>query len=65
MRSQAGFLDIDERLRQLSAKGDSLERLDAIIDFELFRPDLEGADLEGRCRARIAPRAAGRRLITG
>jgi IS5 family transposase len=43
MRGQAGFFDIDERLRQLSAKGDSLERLNAIVDFELFRVDLERA----------------------
>ncbi|MGA8707059.1 MAG: IS5/IS1182 family transposase, partial [Steroidobacteraceae bacterium] len=37
MRGQAGFFDVDERLKQLSAKGDSLERLSAVIDFELFR----------------------------
>ena len=34
MRGQAGFFDIDERLRELSAKGDSLGRLSAVIDFE-------------------------------
>ena len=43
MRGQAGFFDLDQRLSQLSAKGDDLERLKAIIDFELFRPDLAGA----------------------
>ena len=43
MRGQAGFFDIDERLKQLSAKGDSLERLAQVIDFELFRVDLERA----------------------
>jgi transposase, IS5 family len=43
MRGQAGFFDIDERLKQLSAKGDALERLNAIVDFELFRPDLKRA----------------------
>ena len=43
MRGQAGFFDVDERLKQLSAKGDSLERLNAMIDFELFRADLERA----------------------
>ena len=47
MRGQAGFFDLDERLRELSAKGDDLERLNAIIDFDLFRPDL----------ARAVPRA--------
>jgi transposase, IS5 family len=40
MRGQAGFFDIDERLKELSAKGDHLERLSAIVNFELFRPDL-------------------------
>ena len=43
MRGQAGFFDVDERLKQLSAKGDSLERLAQVIDFELFRADLERA----------------------
>ena len=43
MRGQAGFFDVDERLKQLSAKGDSLERLSAVINFELFRADLERA----------------------
>jgi len=43
MRDQAGFFDVDERLRQLSAKGDSLERLNAVVDFALFRADLEQA----------------------
>ena len=40
MRGQAGFFDVDERLKELSAKGDQLERLCAIVNFELFRPDL-------------------------
>jgi transposase, IS5 family len=43
MRGQAGFFEVDERLQQLSAKGDRLERLNAVIDFELFRADLERA----------------------
>jgi IS5 family transposase len=43
MRGQAGFFDFDERLKELSAKGDHLERLSAIVNFELFRPDLEKA----------------------
>jgi IS5 family transposase len=51
MRGQAGFFDVDERLKELSAKGDHLERLNAIIDFELFRPDL----------ARAVPRSEGAR----
>jgi IS5 family transposase len=43
MRGQAGFFDIDERLKELSAKGDTLERLNGLVDFALFRPDLERA----------------------
>jgi hypothetical protein len=27
MRGQAGFFDVEERLKELSAKGDALERL--------------------------------------
>src|SRR5215207_11313522 len=45
MRGQAGFFDLDERLKELSAKGDDLERLNAIVDFEAFRPDLARAVL--------------------
>jgi hypothetical protein len=51
MRGQAGFFDIEERLKELSAKGDTLERLNGLVDFELFRPDLE----------RAVPRADGSR----
>src|SRR5579859_42926 len=43
MRGQAGFFDVEERLKELSAKGDALERLSAVVDFELFRDDLERA----------------------
>src|SRR5688500_16597940 len=43
MRGQAGFFDIEERLKELSAKGDTLERLSGLVEFELFRPDLERA----------------------
>ena len=43
MRGDPGFFDVDERLKELSAKGDDLERLKAIVDFELFRPDLRRA----------------------
>jgi hypothetical protein len=49
MRGQGGFFDVDERLKELSAKGDHLERLNAIVDFEIFRPDL----------ARSVPRSDG------
>src|ERR1700726_5216496 len=43
MAGQSGFFDVDERLKQLSAKGDALERLNGVGDFELFRADLERA----------------------
>jgi IS5 family transposase len=38
-----GFFDVEERLRELSAKGDDLERLNELVDFEAFRPELERA----------------------
>ena len=43
MRGQSGFFDVEDRLRELSAKGDALERLSAVVDFERFRADLEHA----------------------
>ena len=49
MRGQAGFFDLDERLKDLSSKGDTLERLNGLVSFELFRPDL----------AQAVPRADG------
>ena len=39
----AGFFDVDERLAELSAKGDDLERVKALVDFEMFRAALEAA----------------------
>lgn len=49
MGGERGFFDIDERLKELSAKGDDLERLNAIVDYEVFRPGL----------ARAVPRSDG------
>jgi hypothetical protein len=43
MAEQPGFLDAEERLCWLSASGDPLERLWAVVDFEAFRPELEAA----------------------
>ena len=41
MHGQAGFFDMDERLKEIAAKGDDLERLNAIVDFfRTFRADL-------------------------
>jgi len=42
-----GFFDFDERLAALSAKGDDLERVKGLVDFEMFRPDLEAAVRRG------------------
>jgi transposase, IS5 family len=43
MGQQPGFFDVDGRLRELSAKGDDLERIAGLVDFEMFRPELEQA----------------------
>lgn len=43
MAGQSGFFDTEERLRWLSAFGDPLERLRAVVDFETFRAELEAA----------------------
>jgi transposase, IS5 family len=47
-RDAPGFFDVDERLAELSAKGDDLEQLNERIDFELFRPALEAAVPRGK-----------------
>ena len=43
MAGQPGFFDGDERLKALSAAGDPLERLAKVVDFEVFRGELEAA----------------------
>jgi hypothetical protein len=43
MVGQPEFFDAVERLRWLSASGDPLERLRAVVDFEAFRAELEAA----------------------
>jgi transposase, IS5 family len=43
MAGQPGFFDGEERLKALSAAGDPLERLAGVVDFEVFRADLEAA----------------------
>lgn len=40
---QAGFFDVDERLKRVSDLGDPLEIMAEIIDFEVFRPVLDKA----------------------
>ena len=43
MTGQMGFWSITDRLAEISAQGDPLETLAATVDFEMFRPVLEGA----------------------
>lgn len=43
MAGQPGFFDRDERLNVLSAAGDPLVRLAEVVDFELFRGELDAA----------------------
>ena len=43
MAGQPGFFHGDERLKALSAAGDPLERLPRVVDFEVFRGELEAA----------------------
>ena len=39
--SQAGFFDFEDRIEQLNAHGNPLEKLEQAIDFEVFRPALK------------------------
>ena len=48
---QPGFWDVQQRLRELSAQGDPLEKLAATVDFEIFRAGLAAA-LGSRDRAK-------------
>lgn len=43
MVRQPGLFDLDERYAALSKNGDPLERLSAVVDFEIFRDDLDVA----------------------
>ena len=43
MAAQPGLFNVGERLQRLSDIGDQLEAYAAVVDFELFRPDLETA----------------------
>jgi IS5 family transposase len=45
---QSSFFDLDRRYASLSEAGDSLERLNAVIDWEIFRPILERVDSKQR-----------------
>ena len=43
MAGQAGFFDFDRRLEAISAKGDPLETINAVVPWEAFRADIEAA----------------------
>jgi len=43
MRGQSGFWDVDERYVRLSEAGDPLEKLDAVVPWEVFRKPLAKA----------------------
>jgi IS5 family transposase len=43
MVGQPGFFDLDRRYAALSAAGDPLERMATVVEFELFRAELETA----------------------
>ena len=59
MRGQAGFFDIDERLKDLSAKGDDLERLKAWSTSRC-----SARRFGRRCRVRTAAREGVRHSTT-
>ena len=40
---QPGLFDLSERVRELSAQGDGLKRIGALVDFAQLRPELERA----------------------
>jgi len=43
MLGQAGFFDVDERLKRLGDLGDQLLAFAGAVDFEIFRPELNAA----------------------
>jgi hypothetical protein len=43
MRGQPGFFDADDRLKRLSDLGDQLDAFRTVVDFEMFRPELNAA----------------------
>ena len=59
MVRQPGFFDVEERLRELSAKGDDLQRLSAPVDVER-----SGSSSNGPFRALTGRRVAGRPTTT-
>lgn len=54
---QTGLFDLENRYASLSEAGDPLERLNAVMDWEIFRPILERIDVKKR------KSAAGRKAL--
>ena len=40
---QPGFFDVQDRLQDLSKTGDPLEKITRVVNFEIFRPEIEKA----------------------
>ena len=59
MQGQRGFWDVEDRLKELSAEGDPLERLGQDRRISSF----SGRPWSGRFAAAIHPRAGGLALI--
>jgi hypothetical protein len=59
-RGNRDFFDGDVRLKALSAAGDTLERLARVVDFEVFRGELEAAlSRSDRAKGGRPPHAPG------
>ena len=58
--TQLGFFDADNRLAALSAKGDPLEAIDALVPWESFRAEIEAVVLRAAAEKKGA---AGRKPI--
>ena len=52
---QSGLFDLENRYASLSLAGDPLERLNAVIDWDIFRPILERIDTKERKTAAGRP----------
>ena len=51
---QPGLFDMQNRLESLSQFGDPIEKLKEVVDFEVFRSDLEGGlDFSDRAKCDI------------
>ena len=53
MGRHPGLFDVSDRLQQLSAKGDDLERIARLVDFEMFRADLVSRVIDSEWNVRI------------